>query len=221
VHGCQTCCRSRLTQSALAPGMLMAGILASCGMHRQSPLTLNAQPGVVRGVRQVLSPHCDERPAGVAPDLIVVHGISLPPGEFGGAWIEKLFCGNLSANAHPYFATLVGARVSAHVVVQRDGTLVQFVPFGLRAWHAGVSSWQGRTACNDYSIGIELEGADDIPYEATQYAALASLIDALRAAYPAVSAERIVGHSDIAPGRKTDPGAAFDWPRLRSLLQRP
>jgi AmpD protein len=190
--------------------MLMAGILASCGM--------NMQIGVVCGVRQVLSPHCDERPVGVAPELIVVHGISLPPGEFGGAWIEKLFCGNLPATAHPYFATLAGARVSAHVLIQRDGTLVQFVPFGLRAWHAGVSSYEGRSACNDFSIGIELEGTDELAYEAAQYASLAALITALLRAYPTLSAARVVGHSDIAPGRKSDPGDAFDWPLMRRLI---
>ena len=151
-------------------------------------------------------------------DLIVVHGISLPPGEFGGAWIEQLFAGDLDPGAHPYFATIAAARVSAHVLIRRDGRCIQFVPFAARAWHAGVSSWNGRDACNDFSVGIELEGADDIPYAEPQYRALAGVIRALCAAYPALSHERVVGHSDIAPGRKTDPGESFDWRRLRALL---
>lgn len=152
------------------------------------------------------------------PELIVVHGISLPPGEFGGPWIDRLFCGNLPPDAHPYFATIAGLRVSAHVLVRRDGTLVQYVPFGLRAWHAGASGWRGRPACNDYSVGIELEGADDVPYEAAQYASLAALVQALRAAYPGIAPDALAGHDDVAPGRKTDPGPAFDWKRLRALL---
>jgi len=174
--------------------------------------------GLLEGVRQVLSPHCDARPAGVAPELIVMHGISLPPGQFGGAWIDKLFTGNLPPGAHPYFAQLQGMRVSAHLLVRRDGEPVQFVPFALRAWHAGTSQYQGRTACNDFSIGIELEGADESPYQAVQYEVAAATIRALLAAYPTLAATRVVGHSDIAPGRKTDPGPAFDWPRLRGML---
>jgi N-acetyl-anhydromuramoyl-L-alanine amidase len=180
--------------------------------------SIDTGSGLIRGVRQVLSPHCDERPSSAIPELIVVHNISLPPGEFGGPWIERLFTGNLPADAHPYFATMPPGRVSAHLLVRRDGQVVQFVPFGARAWHAGVSSWRGRAACNDFSIGIELEGVDDAPYEAVQYTQLAALIAALCRAYPALAAERVVGHNDIAPGRKTDPGAAFDWSRLRSLV---
>ncbi|MGC4029595.1 MAG: 1,6-anhydro-N-acetylmuramyl-L-alanine amidase AmpD [Steroidobacteraceae bacterium] len=174
--------------------------------------------GLLTGVRQVLSPHRDARPADVPVDLIVLHGISLPPGEFGGPWIEQLFAGHLPCDAHPYFQQLRGVRVSAHVLVRRDGEAVQFVPLHERAWHAGASQYQGRTACNDFSIGIEFEGADDLPYEAAQYETGAALIRALLAAYPALDAGRIVGHSDIAPGRKTDPGAAFDWARLRGAL---
>jgi AmpD protein len=174
---------------------------------------------MLEGVRQVLSPHRDPRPAGVVPDLIVIHGISLPPGEFGDAWIERLFTGSLPADVHPYFATIQGMRVSAHLLVRRDGELVQFVPFHLRAWHAGASSYAGRDACNDFSIGIEFEGADDVPYMPAQYDAAAAAIRALLAAYPQLSADRIAGHDEIAPGRKTDPGAAFDWAMLRGRLR--
>jgi AmpD protein len=174
--------------------------------------------GMLEGVRQVLCPHCDARPAGVEADLIVMHGISLPPGEFGGPWIEQLFTGNLPRDGHPYFAVIHGRRVSAHLLVRRNGEMVQFVPFHLRAWHAGVSEYQGRSACNDFSIGIELEGTDETPYEPAQYKSAEDAIRALLAAYPALSADRIVGHSEIAPGRKTDPGSAFDWARLRALV---
>lgn len=184
----------------------------------QTGFKIDPATGLAQQVRQVLSPHCDERPAGIVPELIVVHGISLPPGEFGGPWIEQLFTGGLQAAAHPYFATVARLRVSAHVLVRRDGQAVQFVPFGLRAWHAGVSSWQGRSACNDFSIGIELEGTDEGAYEPSQYRTLAALIGALCQAYPTLGKERVVGHSDIAPGRKSDPGAGFEWQRLRALL---
>jgi N-acetyl-anhydromuramoyl-L-alanine amidase len=181
-------------------------------------LHIDTATGLLLAARQVLSPHWDERPGGVQPDLIVVHGISLPEGEFGGPWIDQLFCGNLSAGAHPGFAAIATLRVSAHVVIRRDGERTQYVPFGARAWHAGRSSYEGREACNDFSIGIELEGADSVPYESAQYEALGQLIAALCAAYPGLSRQRVVGHSDIAPGRKSDPGPAFDWPRLRALL---
>ncbi|MGH8286621.1 MAG: 1,6-anhydro-N-acetylmuramyl-L-alanine amidase AmpD [Steroidobacteraceae bacterium] len=170
------------------------------------------------GVRQVLSPHFDARPGGIAPDLIVIHGISLPPGEFGGPWIDRLFTGALPPDAHPFFVEAAALRVSSHVLIRRSGELVQYVPFGARAWHAGASEYCGRTECNDFSIGIELEGVDDRPYEDAQYASLTSVIGALRAAYPTLSREDIVGHSDIAPGRKTDPGPAFDWARLRKSI---
>jgi N-acetyl-anhydromuramoyl-L-alanine amidase len=174
--------------------------------------------GLLEGVRQVLCPHCDARPEGVAADLVVMHGISLPPGEFGGPWIDRLFTGNLPRDGHPYFAEIHGRRVSAHLLVRRDGEMVQFVPFHMRAWHAGVSGYEGRSACNDFSIGIELEGTDELPYETAQYTAAGGAIRALLATYPQLSANRIVGHSDIAPGRKTDPGSSFDWTRLRTLL---
>ena len=174
--------------------------------------------GLLIGARQVLSPHLDERPAGTVADLLVLHGISLPPGEFNGPWIDRLFTGSLPAAAHPYFAQIAGARVSAHVLIRRDGELVQYVPFGRRAWHAGVSQFEGRAACNDFSIGIEFEGTDDSRYEEAQYISAAALLHALLRAYPELSPQRVVGHSDIAPGRKTDPGELFDWVRMRSLL---
>ena len=182
------------------------------------PLEIDPATGLLRAVRQVLSPFFDARPPGMTPDLIVVHNISLPPGEFGGPWIDALFTGALPHDAHPYFETLKGVRVSAHVLIRRGGSVTQYVPFGQRAWHAGESSWQGRNRCNDFSIGIELEGADDVPFESAQYTALANLVRALLATYPTLARERIAGHSDIAPGRKTDPGPAFDWPRLRALI---
>ncbi len=174
--------------------------------------------GLLLGTRQVLSPHFDARPPGQAPELIIIHGISLPPGEYGGPWIDRLFCGNLPAAAHPFFAAIAGLRVSAHAVVRRDGGVSQYVPFHARAWHAGVSEWQGRSACNDFSIGIELEGVDTEPYESVQYHAVAALIGALIRAYPSLSLDRLVGHSDVAPGRKTDPGLSFDWTCLRAEL---
>jgi AmpD protein len=174
--------------------------------------------GLGLGVRQVLSPHFDARPAGTVAELIVVHGISLPPGDFGGPWIDRLFTGHLPPDAHAYFREIAGARVSAHALIRRDGEIVQYVPFGERAWHAGKSEYRGRAACNDFSVGIELEGTDEIPYEDAQYEQLAALIAALLAAYPSLSRERVVAHSDIAPGRKTDPGPTFDWPRLRAAV---
>jgi AmpD protein len=181
--------------------------------------SLEGDHGLVSGARQLPSPNCDARPAGAGVELLVVHGISLPPGEFGGPWIDALFTNCLPPQAHPFFADLAGLRVSAHLLVRRDGELVQYVPVDRRAWHAGRSAWQGRTDCNDFSVGIELEGTDAQPYEPVQYAVLARVIADLCRRYPALSEERIVGHSDIAPGRKSDPGIAFDWPLLRSRLR--
>jgi N-acetyl-anhydromuramoyl-L-alanine amidase len=174
--------------------------------------------GLLTGVRQVLSPFCSARPANVVPQLLVVHGISLPPGEFGGPWIDRLFTGSLPAAAHPSFAERAHLKVSAHVLIRRDGELVQYVPFGERAWHAGASQYRGRAECNDFSIGVELEGTDSIPYTDAQYAALTELAAVLIGSYGAMAAEHVVGHSDVAPGRKTDPGEAFDWGRLRAAL---
>lgn len=184
-----------------------------------APLTVDASTGLLTGVRQVLSPHRDARPPGARPELIVLHGISLPPGEFGGPWIDRLFCGDLPPDAHPYFRSIAAVRVSAHALIRRDGSITQYVPLDARAWHAGESSYGGRPACNDFSIGIELEGTDELPYTGAQYATAAGLIGLLCRTYPTLSRERVVGHSDIAPGRKTDPGPAFDWQRLRQLLQ--
>lgn len=189
-------------------------------MQTPAPPTIDTATGLVRGVRQVLATHCDERPPGCVPTLIVVHGISLPPGEFGGPWIDRLFTGALPAAAHPYFRQIEGLRASAHALIRRDGQIVQYVPFHLRAWHAGKSEYQGRSGCNDFSVGIELEGTDATPYTEAQYVALAALITALLGAYPMLSRQALVGHSDVAPGRKTDPGPCFDWPRLRALLAR-
>ena len=182
------------------------------------PLRVDPATGLALGVRQVLSPHFDARPAGVVAELVVVHGISLPPGEFGGPWIDRLFTGHLPPDAHPYFREIASACVSAHALIRRDGEIVQYVPFTERAWHAGRSEYRGRPACNDFSIGIELEGTDEAPYEGAQYAQLVALIRALLAVYPSLSRERIVGHSDIAPGRKTDPGPTFDWASVRAQV---
>jgi N-acetyl-anhydromuramoyl-L-alanine amidase len=189
-------------------------------MDTASPHPLHIEPatGLLTRTRQVLSTHFDARPTGTEPELIVVHCISLPPGQYGGPWIEQLFTGTLPRDHHPYFATIPPGRVSAHVLIRRDGMPVQFVPFGARAWHAGVSQYQGRSACNDFSIGIELEGTDDTAFEDAQYATLAAVIRALLARYATLAATRIVGHSDIAPGRKLDPGTKFDWPRLRAAV---
>jgi AmpD protein len=183
-------------------------------------LQVDFSSGRLREAAQVASPNCDARPAGVEADLIVVHGISLPPGEFGGPWIDRLFTNTLPVGAHPYFARVASARVSAHVVIQRDGSITQYVKFTDRAWHAGKSLFEGREACNDFSIGIELEGTDTLPYEPAQYHALADIVAALCDAYPSLSTGRLVGHSEISPGRKTDPGPAFDWPHARRLIAR-
>lgn len=181
-------------------------------------MIVDAASGWVEGARRIPSPNFDVRPAGVAVDLIVIHGISLPPGAFGGGWVDRFFCNELPVAADPYFATICDLRVSAHVLIDRAGDLTQYVSFNDRAWHAGESSHCGREACNDFSIGIELEGADDVPYTSEQYATLGGLIAALRRAYPLLSRADVVGHSDIAPGRKTDPGPGFDWARLRRTL---
>lgn len=181
--------------------------------------TIDVAAGLVTPARFVVSPNHDERPEGSVPELILVHGISLPPGEYGGPWIDRLFANALPSDAHPYFAQVAGLKVSSHALIRREGDLVQYVPFHRRAWHAGASSYRGRERCNDFSIGIELEGADERPYEPVQYRKLVELIVALCGAYPSLSVERIAGHSDVAPGRKTDPGPAFDWPRFRAMLR--
>ena len=179
---------------------------------------MNISEHRLQQARQVESPNCNERPAGVQAELLVIHSISLPPGQFGGPYIEQLFENRLDPAEHPYFATIHTLKVSSHLLIRRDGEVVQFVPFDKRAWHAGQSRYQGRENCNDFSIGIELEGTDDSPFEAVQYRVLADVIRALLQAYPSLSTRHITGHSDIAPGRKTDPGKDFDWALLRQLL---
>ena len=175
--------------------------------------------GMLEGARQHPSPNHDERPPGSDIDMVVVHCISLPPGVFSGDCIDRFFTNQLPVGEHPFFAEIEGLRVSAHLLIRRSGEIVQFVPFHRRAWHAGVSHFCGRDRCNDFSIGIELEGTDDSPYEDTQYDALARVVSSLLAAYSAITPDRIVGHSDIAPGRKTDPGPLFDWARFKRLLR--
>ena len=181
-------------------------------------LEVDAATDLLEGVRYVASPNHDQRPDGVEAELIVVHGISLPPGGFGGPWIDQLFTNSLPSDVHPYFADISGLKVSSHLLIRRDGTITQYVPFSARAWHAGQSVFEGREACNDFSIGIELEGTDTTPYADLQYQVLATVVSALCRAYPALSLTRIAGHSDIAPGRKSDPGPAFDWGRARRLM---
>lgn len=184
-------------------------------------MRIDPETGLLEGARHVPSPNQDARPEGAEPELVVVHGISLPPGELGGPWIDHLFTNRLDPEAHPYFREIADLRVAAHVLIRRDGELVQYVPFDRRAWHAGVSRWRGREAVNDFSVGIELEGTDDSPYEPVQYRRLAELVRALAATYPGITPDRLAGHSDVAPDRKTDPGPAFDWGRLRKLLDKP
>ena len=175
--------------------------------------------GLLHKVPYQSSPHCDERPSGSIIDMVVIHGISLPPGQFGQKMVESFFCGNLDFSLHPYFSTIAHLKVSAHLFISRDGEILQFVPFLQRAWHAGQSAFQGREHCNDFSIGIELEGTDDLPYEKIQYTTLAPILCLLMRTYPHIRSERIVGHAQIAPSRKTDPGQVFDWEYLRNLMR--
>lgn len=175
--------------------------------------------GWLRGARRIDSPNCDDRPQGEAATLLVVHNISLPPNEFGGLGVIELFTNRLDPAAHPYYASIQELRVSAHFFIRRDGELIQFVSCSKRAWHAGASCWAGRERCNDFSIGVELEGTDDLPFTEAQYARLAELARALRETYP--SLRNVAGHSDIAPGRKTDPGPHFDWAKFRALADWP
>lgn len=181
-------------------------------------MKVDPHSGLVDGARQLPSPNCDERPLGAEVDVVVIHGISLPPGEFGGPWIDALFSNRLDRDAHPYFRELGGLKVSAHFLIRRDGEIVQYVPVTKRAWHAGESSFDGRAGCNDFSVGVELEGTDDQVYEEIQYAQLAALVRALKEIFPAIGDECVVGHCDVAPERKTDPGPLFDWQKLYRLL---
>jgi N-acetyl-anhydromuramoyl-L-alanine amidase len=170
--------------------------------------------GLAVGVPFLASPNCDSRPGGCPVSLLVIHHISLPPGVFGGSGIVDLFTNRLDPSAHPHYPMVAGMKVSAHFLIRRDGKLVQFVPCGARAWHAGESAWKGSARCNDFSIGVELEGTGEVPFTAAQYRQLARLTRALKSRYPI---RDIVGHSDIAPGRKNDPGPHFDWARFRAL----
>lgn len=172
----------------------------------------------LRGVTLCRSPNCDRRPSPSLIDLLVIHGISLPPGEFGGPWIDQLFTNSLAVDAHPYFREIGALRVSSHILIRRTGEIVQYVSFRQRAWHAGRSVFEGKVDCNDFSIGIELEGSDDIPYTDAQYVQLAKLSATLMGAWPTILCDRIVGHCHIAPDRKSDPGEVFDWDRLHALL---
>ena len=181
---------------------------------------IDVESGLISEARQVPSPNVDDRPEACPADLIIVHNISLPPGEFGGEWIDRLFTNTLDPAAHPYFAEIAEVSVSSHLLIRRDGELVQYAPLHRRAWHAGVSCYADREKCNDFSVGIELEGTDDVPYTDRQYAALVAVIGALRNAYPSLANAPVVGHSDVAPDRKTDPGPAFDWERLSAGLDR-
>lgn len=171
------------------------------------------QDGWLLAARRMVSPNQDARPTAMPVDLVVIHAISLPPGQFGGDEVMQLFTNTLDPLAHPYFADVAGVRVSAHFYIRRNGALMQFVPITARAWHAGLSSWQGRERCNDFSVGIELEGDDDTPFEAVQYEALNQLLELLQAVLPIAA---VTSHSHIAPGRKTDPGPCFDWQTVRT-----
>ncbi len=170
------------------------------------------------GARQVESPNQSQRPAGEPIDLLVIHNISLPPGQYGGGHVDELFCNRLDPAAHPYFADIAHLRVSAHLLIDRQGAVTQYVPFNHMAWHAGRSRFAGREECNTFSIGVELEGCDQEAFTDAQYHTLVAVTRALQAAYPGIGADRITGHSDIAPDRKTDPGPCFDWRRYRSAL---
>lgn len=174
--------------------------------------------GILEGAHYVQSPNYDARPADTAISALVIHAISMPPGEYGGADIERLFCNSLDFTCHPFYREIDGLTVSAHLLIRRDGQVIQFVPFLERAWHAGASTLEGRARVNDFSIGIELEGSDYAPFEEAQYRALAEVTRALCAAYPGITPQRIVGHADIAPERKIDPGPYFNWSRYRRAL---
>lgn len=178
-----------------------------------SPIQIDSTSGIIHEARFVPSPNFDARPEGSAIDLLVIHSISLPPGQFGGSDIEQFFCNKLNFAINPQYQEIKDLKVSAHVLIRRDGELIQFVPLHQRAWHAGQSYCEGRTRINDFSIGIELEGADNVPFADLQYESLVNLTRAVSKTYPAITSSRIYGHSDIAPGRKTDPGPFFNWQR--------
>ncbi|MFP4146721.1 MAG: 1,6-anhydro-N-acetylmuramyl-L-alanine amidase AmpD [Halorhodospira sp.] len=190
-------------------------------MTDPGPYFIDPSTGLVHPARQVPSPNQDLRPPGCGIELAIIHAISLPPGVFGSGWIDHLFTNTLAPQAHPYFQQIAHLRVSAHLLIDRHGSITQYVPLDRRAWHAGASSFRQRSECNDYAVGIELEGDEQTAYTDAQYATLTALLRTLRAHYPSVTPERIVGHSDVAPQRKTDPGPAFDWERLYAGLSSP
>jgi AmpD protein len=183
-------------------------------------MQIDTNNGLLIGAEYIASPNFDERPPGMAIDLLVIHNISLPKGVFGTNAITELFCNKLDIISHQDFMPLVGLKVSAHLLIRRDGSIIQYVPFTKRAWHAGNSQFNGRENCNDFSIGIELEGTDDIPYEEIQYKQLALISGLLMQVYPKITLGRVVGHSDIAPTRKTDPGPAFLWEKYKNMVQK-
>ncbi len=181
-------------------------------------MKINKQTGLIEKVTYLPSPNMDPRPDGVDVDLLVIHAISLPPNQFSGDAVEKYFTNQLDFKSHPFYKQIAELKVSAHLFIRRDGHLQQFVPLHMRAWHAGVSEFANRTHCNDFSIGIELEGCDDLPFEPAQYQQIIAITKLVRELYPKITLSRIVGHSDIAPGRKTDPGPHFDWNYYQGLL---
>jgi len=181
-------------------------------------MQINLDSGWLHNVRHLPSPNCNERPEGLVVDLLVIHNISLPPGEFGTPHVDAFFTNTLDHSIHPYFEGIAHLKVSSHCLITREGEVIQYVPFHKRAWHAGASSFGGREDCNDFSIGIELEGTDFVPFTLVQYQVLAEMVKLIQAAYPAITTDRIVGHSTIAPERKTDPGPAFNWTLLGTLL---
>lgn len=183
-----------------------------------SLLRVNTETGLLEGAQYLPSINHDDRPNGMTIDVLVIHAISMPPGEYGSGDIERLFANTLDFEAHPFFASIAGITVSSHLLIRRNGGVVQFVPFTQRAWHAGVSQFEGRARVNDFSIGIEMEGSDYAPFEEVQYQSLIGVTRALQQVYPRIAEKRIVGHADIAPGRKTDPGPHFNWCRYRKAL---
>ncbi|GKT12032.1 MAG: N-acetyl-anhydromuramoyl-L-alanine amidase [Thiomicrorhabdus sp.] len=185
----------------------------------ESYYKVRPETGLIDAGAYIPSPNCDSRPNGQAPELIVVHNISLPPNQFGGSQITQLFTNCLNPEEDPFFREIEGLRVSAHLLIRRDGSMIQYVPFNQRAWHAGLSCYKERSACNDFSIGIELEGSDHTSFTMSQYLSLSEVIKALWLVYPSLSEHNVVGHSDIAPGRKTDPGPYFMWASLNRLLE--
>ncbi len=186
--------------------------------YRDHPTEIDNNGWIINGLEIIPSPNFDSRPAQTEISLLVIHNISLPPGQFGGQHIPDFFCNRLNSNEHPYFAQIENIKVSAHFLLGRNGEMIQFVSVLERAWHAGVSEFCGHSRCNDFSIGIELEGTDSIPYEQRQYERLGQLTNCIMRAFPAITTDRVVGHSDIAPNRKTDPGPAFDWRQFKQLI---